>query len=199
MINPKHPLISASEKSGGVLSAKQLCEAGYNRPSLAKMVKNGELVRVRHGFYSLPNQLHDEYALLQSRCSRAFYSYGTALYFWGLSDRVPHTLDLTVSQGTNTTKIRRDNPDVRFHYVSPSLLELGKTETHSPQGGKVTLYDKERCVCDIVRARNKTDMQLYTQAIKHYFAQKPNTRKLLKYAKQLGVEDMIRSYVEVLM
>lgn len=199
MIDVKHSLISASEKSGGVLSAKQLCEAGYNRPSLAKMVKNGELVRVRHGLYSLPDQQHDEYALLQSRCSQAFYSYGTALYFWGLSDRVPHTLDLTVSQGTNTTKIRRDNPDVRFHYVSPSLLDLGKTEICSPQGSKVALYDKERCICDIVRARNKTDMQLYTQAIKHYFAQKPNTRKLLKYAKQLGVEGKIRSYVEVLM
>jgi predicted transcriptional regulator of viral defense system len=198
MIDAKQLLLAASEESGGVLSAKQICEAGYNRPALAQMVKNGELVRVRHGFYSLPDQLQDEYALLQSRSSQAVYSYGTALFFWGLSDRVPHILDLTVSQGTNTTKIRRDNPDVRFHYVSSSLLELGKTETPSPQGGIVTLYDKERCICDIVRARNKTDMQLYTQAIKHYFAQKPNTRKLLKYAKQLGVEDKIRSYVEVL-
>ena len=41
-------------------------------------------------------------------------------------------------------------------------------------------------------------MQLYTQAIKDYFKTKPNNRKLLKYGKLFGVEDKIRTYMEVL-
>jgi hypothetical protein len=116
-----------------------------------------------------------------------------------MSDRVPHILDLTVPQGANVMKIRHDNPDVRFHYVSPHLLGIGKTETHSPQGNTVVLYDKERCICDLIKARSKTDMQLYTQAIKLYFSQEANTRKLLKYGKQFGIEDKIRTYMEVLL
>jgi hypothetical protein len=116
-----------------------------------------------------------------------------------MSDRVPNVLDLTVPQGANVMKIRHDNPDVRFHYVSTHLLEIGKTETHSPQGGTVVLYDKERCICDLIKARSKTDMQLYTQAIKLYFSQEANTRKLLKYGKQFGIEDKIRTYMEVLL
>jgi hypothetical protein len=96
-------------------------------------------------------------------------------------------------------KIRRDNPDVRFHYVAANLLDLGKTETRSPQGGTIVLYDKERCICDLIRAHSKTDMQLYTQAIKLYFSQGTNTRKLLKYGKQFGIEDKIRTYMEVLL
>jgi hypothetical protein len=116
-----------------------------------------------------------------------------------MTDRVPHVLDVTVAQGTNVARVRRDNPDVRFHYVAVELLELGRTETHSPQGGTVVLYDRERCICDLVRARNKTDMQLYAQALRLYFSQKPNARKLLKYAKRLGIEDKVRTYMEVLL
>lgn len=41
-------------------------------------------------------------------------------------------------------------------------------------------------------------MQLYTQAIKDYFKAKPNNRKLLKYGKLFGIEDKIRTYMEVL-
>jgi hypothetical protein len=42
-------------------------------------------------------------------------------------------------------------------------------------------------------------MQLYTQAIKLYFAQGGNARKLLKYGKRFGIEDKIRTYMEVLL
>ncbi|MBO5069799.1 MAG: type IV toxin-antitoxin system AbiEi family antitoxin domain-containing protein [Roseburia sp.] len=42
------------------------------------------------------------------------------------------------------------------------------------------------------------DMQLYSQAIKNYFKSKPNNRKLLKYGKVFGIEDKIRTYMEVL-
>lgn len=41
-------------------------------------------------------------------------------------------------------------------------------------------------------------MQLYSQAIKDYFKSKPNNRKLLKYGKVFGIEDKIRTYMEVL-
>jgi predicted transcriptional regulator of viral defense system len=188
-----------ADESGGFLTTKQICEAGYSRTALARLVENGTLVHIRHGYYSFVDHLSDEYVLLQSRSSRSIFSHGTALFFWGMSDRVPHVLDLTVPQGANVTKIRRDNPDVCFHYITANLIELGKTETISPQGGSVMLYDKERCICDLIRARSKTDMQLYTQAIKLYFSQGANTRKLLKYGKQFGIEDKIRTYMEVLL
>jgi predicted transcriptional regulator of viral defense system len=195
----KFSLKKLAEKSGGVLTTKQICEVGYSRTTLARLVENGTLVHIRHGYYSFSDHLSDEYVLLQSRSSRSIFSHGTALFFWGMSDRVPHVLDLTVPQGANVEKIRRDNSDVRFHYVASDLLDLGKTKTHSPQGGMVVLYDKERCICDLIRARSKTDMQLYTQAIKLYFAQGGNARKLLKYGKQFGIEDKIRTYMEVLL
>ena len=63
----------------------------------------------------------------------------------------------------------------------------------------MSLYDKERCICDLIRNKDKIEMQLYSQAIKEYFKGKSNPRKLLKYLKLFKIEDKVRSYMEVLM
>ena len=78
------------------------------------------------------------------------------------------------------------------------MYDVGITEILSPQGAIVRLYDKERCICDLIRDKDKVDIQIYTQAIKDYFNTKADRRKLLKYSKVLDVEDKVRTYMEVL-
>ena len=110
-------LMKIAESSNGFIRTAQVEEAGLSRMHLGQYVNAGRLERIAKGLYVPIDGETDEYALLQARSSKAVYSYGTALFFWGLSDRTPHVLDLTVPQGTNMTKIKRDNPDVRIHYV----------------------------------------------------------------------------------
>ena len=42
------------------------------------------------------------------------------------------------------------------------------------------------------------DMQVFTQAVKDYFSSTSDMRKILKYAKAFGIEEKIRTYMEVL-
>ena len=109
-----------------------------------------------------------------------------------------HFIDMTVPQGTNISTIKRDYPQARFHYVMSAMYSIGITETTSPQGGLIRLYDRERCLCDIIRDKKNVDMQLYTQALKDYFRSGSDCRKLLKYGKKFGIEEQIRTYMEVL-
>ena len=95
-------------ESNGMITTAQVEADGISRTALKKYVDEGQLVRVRKGLYTVENYLADEYALLQARSGKALFSYGTALFLWGLSDRVPHTIDVTVPHGTNVTKIKRD-------------------------------------------------------------------------------------------
>ena len=97
------------------------------------------------------------------------------------------------------SRIRKDHPDLRVHYLKKELYEIGITETGTPMGSNVRLYDRERCICDLVRARKDMDMQLYSGAIKGYFSGHPDMRKILKYGKQFGIEDKLRTYSEVLL
>ncbi len=189
---------SIADDNGGFIKTSTVEAAGISRPMLRKYVEDGKLDQVRKGLYVLTDDLADEFALLQLQSTKAVFSYGTALYLWGLSDRTPHIFDITIPQGTNISRLKRDNPTIRFHYVQPEAYNMGITEIQSPQGAMVRLYDKERCICDLIRDKDKVDIQIYIQAIKDYFNTKADRRKLLKYSKVLGVEDRVRTYMEVL-
>ena len=187
-----------ANENNGLIKTSAVESAGVSRPMLRKYLEEDKLIRIRKGLYMLADDIVDDFAMIQIQYDKAIFSYGTALYLWGLSDRTPHTLDITVPQGKNISRLKRDNPDLRCHYVQPEIYELGITETTSPQGATVRLYDRERCICDLIRDKNQIDLQLYSQAIKDYFKSKPNNRKLLKYGKIFAIEDKIRTYMEVL-
>lgn len=187
-----------AEDNNGLIRTSQVEGLGISRPMIRKYLKTGKLEKIRKGLYILSDDFADEYALLQARSQKAVFSYGTALFLWDLSDRTPHVYDVTFPRGTNSNSLKKDIPNLRCHYVQQEIYGLGITEIKSPQGALVKVYDRERCICDLIRDKNQIDMQLYSQAIKGYFKSQPNIRKLLKYGKIFNIEDKIRTYMEVL-
>lgn len=187
-----------ADENNGFIRTSAVESAGISRPMLRKYVVDGKLEQIRKGIYVLADDLTDEFALIQIQSTKAVFSYGTALYLWGLSDRTPHIFDISVPQGANISRLKRDNQNIRCHYVQSDVYDIGITEITSPQGAIVRIYDKERCICDLIKDKDKVDIQIYTQAIKDYFNTKADRRKLLKYSKALGVEEKVRTYMEVL-
>lgn len=187
-----------ADNGNGFVKTSQIEEAGISRTAIKKYVDSGQLERIRKGIYAPADSDIDEFALLQVQCSSLIFSYGTALYIWGLTDMIPHTFDISVPHGENISRLLRDNQKIKAHYVMKEFYDLGITETQSPQGGLIHLYDKERCLCDLIKDKNQIEKQLYVQAIREYFKARPNVRKLLKYGKAFGIEEKIRTYMEVL-
>lgn len=188
-----------AKNNNGFVRTSQVEQLGISRPMLRKYTNDGKLEQVRKGIYALTDDFVDEYALLQEQAKDAIFSYGTALYLWGLSDRVPHIYDITVFKGKNVTVLKKNNPNLRCHYLMKEYYEIGITKICTPQGAIVKVYDKERCICDLIRDKDKVDSQLYIHAIKEYFKGSCDNRKLIKYGKVFGVEDRIRAYMEVLL
>ncbi|MBK5244646.1 MAG: type IV toxin-antitoxin system AbiEi family antitoxin domain-containing protein [Eubacteriaceae bacterium] len=187
-----------AENADGIITTKQIEEAGISRTRIRTLVEMGFIVKESQGIYSMANILVDEYKLIQLRSEKIVFSYGTALYLHGMSDRVPHTIDVTVPQGDNISRIKKDHPSIRFHYVKKECWDLGIITIKSPMGAEVRVYDKERCICDLIRDKKVMDMQIYIQAVQEYFRSENNARKLLKYGKKFGIEEKIRTYMEVL-
>ena len=183
----------------GFITTKVARENGIERHILSNMSKQGILVRIKNGVYKRPSDIVDEYPVIQSNNDKVIFSYGTALYFNDLSDRTPTVIHLSVPQGYNTSHLKNKFCNLKFHYVKKNVFDLGKILMNSPTGQQIWIYDKERCICDIVKSKNVVDMQIFSQAIKSYFKLKnKNIRKLLKYSKLLGVEKEIRNYIEVI-
>ena len=191
-------IIKKAEESGGLIKTSDIQELGNNRTYIRELVDEGLLVRESHGIYSVKGESPDEYAVIQKRSPKLIFSYGTALFFHGLSDRVPRVIDLTVPQGYNVSRIKKSFDNLRFHYVKPEGLMEGAEAVSTPQGFEVVAYNKERCICDLIKAEGNIDKQIYTQALRNYFVHSLNSRELIKMAKIIGVEEEVRRYMEVL-
>ncbi len=186
------------EGQGGVVSAGDLMQAGVDRVKLYELLAKGVLRKESHGHYSLAEDEPDEYSIIQKRSDKLIFSHGTALYLHGMSDRIPHEIDITVPQGDNVSRIKKSNPHTRFHYCKKELWRLGITDVKTPMGYSVKAYDPERCICDIIRDKNNIDRQIYIQAVQEYFRHKCNPRRIIKYSKEFNIESKVRNYMEVL-
>ncbi|MCR4933386.1 MAG: type IV toxin-antitoxin system AbiEi family antitoxin domain-containing protein, partial [Lachnospiraceae bacterium] len=113
------------ESNGGVVSAADLQHAGIERIGLYALLANEILKKESHGNYVLAENEPDEYKIIQNRSEKLIYSHGTALFLNGMSDRVPHTLDITVPQGDNISRIKKAYQNTRFHYCKKELWNLG--------------------------------------------------------------------------
>lgn len=198
-MNEENEILEKLSDENGLIFVRDAEVKGINRYRLSYLAKENKIDRVGQGVYALKDEIFDEYVLLQGNSKRVIYSYHTALYFHGLSDRVPSQIHISVPQGYNASRLKERFDDLVVHYVKKEVFELGKEIGTSPLGGEIVLYDVERTICDIVKDQKNIDSQVFSGAIKEYFAiGNINSRKLIKYARRLRVEEEIRRYLEVM-
>ena len=186
------------EENNGFITSAQVTEAGLQRRMLGELAEAGAIYRVERGIYALPDVREDEMYFLQYRFAKGVFSNETALYLHGLSDRTPQAYTLTFPQGYNASGLKKHNARVKF--VMPEIYDLGITETPSPCGNAIRVYDKERTLCDIVKGNNSCDIQLVNQAMKAYAGSlDKDMAKLIAYAERLRVKPKILRYMEVLL
>ena len=65
-------------------------------------------------------------------------------------------------------------------------------------GNKVKAYDIERCICDIIRSKNRLDLEHFKYIIREYIKRKDKDLiKLSKYADKMGIKEEVMDFVEV--
>lgn len=181
----------------GYLTTKDVIEHNIPRIYLSRLVHEHIIERVSRGIYIKSNDIPDDMVILQKKSKNAIYSHMTALYLYGLSNRIPIKYDITVNQGYNG-KLQIEN-NVNLFYIKRDLLELGLISYNLNSGYEIKVYDLERTICDIIKSRNRLDQELVNKAIREYFYSKnKNILKLYEYAKKLGIYDKVRNIFEVL-
>ena len=63
-------------------------------------------------------------------------------------------------------------------------------------GNKVKVYDIERCICDIIRSKNRMDLELIKHSVRKYIKRTDQDLvKLSLYAEKLGIKEVVMDYV----
>jgi hypothetical protein len=96
-----------AKKGGGLITTAQIENAGISRVLIPTFVEEGILLKESRGIYYYADEFPDVLQIIQANNPRVIYSYGTALYLWNMSDRIPHVWDISVPQGFNATRIKK--------------------------------------------------------------------------------------------
>lgn len=184
-------------KQNGYLFTAEVEKKGISRTYLAKYVKENNLEKVAKGIYISEDTWKDELYVLQKRYAKIVFSGETALYLHGLIDREYSEISVTVPPLFNRTRLCEQG--IIVHQDKTEVYELGIMELETSFGNKIRTYDKEKCICDMLRRRNM-EVQLFQTAMKTYMRdQSKEMSKLIGYAKKLKVREELMKYVEVML
>ena len=185
------------DAQGGILTAADIQRLGYSRGMLHVYSRAGLLERYSCGVYIRPGTLADDMLYMQRKFPSLIFSHESALYLLGLAERTPFRHSVTIpSDATLPSSLAKV---CTCYYMKPQLHELGLTELRTTMGNIVRGYNAERCVCDLLRSKNRVDIECYTAAIKLYFSSnEKNLHRLAEYATKLGVMNKLIPYLEVL-
>ena len=185
------------ENNGYVFTA-QVEKAGISRTYLLKFVRENNLERVARGIYISQDTWVDELYILQVCNPRIIYSGETALYLHGMIDREYTDICITVPPRFNQTRLR--NKGVIVHQQKAAIYQLGIVEVKTNYGNVVRIYNKERCICDIIKNRENIEVQQFQAAMKTFMRDKTkDMSRLMWYGEQLKIRDEIMKYVEVML
>ena len=179
--------------NGGYITSKILTELGIHRMYLKIMLDKHLIEKVNRGVYISRKTIEDSFFTFQLRYPKVIFSRFTALYVYVLTEIIPYNYDLTTNYTYHVENVYRNHNIIR---CKQELLNLGLTEVETPYGNKVKAYERERCICDIIKYKNKLDLEQVKKSVKMYLKDKnKDLIKLSEYSKIMGINKEVMDFV----
>lgn len=186
--------------SGGIAKTADLIAAGISKNTLKELTENGVLLRIRHGYYQLADDIDiSEAQYLAALLPEGIICVESALFYYGYNDFAPREWTIAVPRAIPLTKLKFDVVSIRPYFIQKEAMDIGKTEA-SFDGIALSIYDRERTICDCFKYRTKLDSELFSKAINAYVADdQKNLSNLSLYAKKIGIYKRVMDLMEVML
>lgn len=195
-MNYENKVLEYMKSNSDTITIEEINKQGIPRIILTRLLNKDLIERIKPGLYVIKDSWGDEYFNLIYKSNYAIYSHLTSLYFNDLCERVPLEYDITVKQNYSGSLLNNDK--VKLYYVKEDVYELGLVIMKSPQGKLIRCYDVERCLCDLIKCKDKIYLEYLKYAFNEYYkVQKNDTKKLYEYAKKLNVYEKVKKFMEV--
>ena len=111
----------------------------------------------------------------------------------GLTTSLPQAYHIAVKRGRKVTL--PVFPKVELHHITETMFDIG-VEEQIVSGYRIQIYNKERCVCDAIKYRNKVGMDVCAEVVNSYLALPDRNLSLLfDYADKLRVKRILEQYI----
>ena len=205
-------IVTYFKKHGGYALMKELKASSFQTRDIARLLKEGAIVKVKPGLYRLANIGEMVLPLPKIKGSGNMISQGiidvckaipdgviclvSALAFHDLTTFNPSEIYVAIPNAAKVPKI--DFPPLRVFYFRERFYKPGIEHITTPNC-TIKIYNKEKTICDVFRYRNKYGEDLALEALKNYLSRKKaNVNKLRKYAGICQVKTVMMPYLKAL-
>lgn len=184
-------------KARHMLRLKDFAAHGIGSETLARLVRDEEVVRPARGLYQLPDATADaRHALAEASAlvPRGIVCLISALQFHQLTLQMPSAVWMAIDRTAWRPKI--DYPPIRFVRFTGTALAEG-VERHRIEGVDVPITNPARSIVDCFRYRTKVGLDVAMEGLREGLRRRKTTSdELWTYAKRARIWSTMRPYVE---
>lgn len=187
-------------KRGGIAKSSDFVAAGIRAVDVVNLCNDGFLERVRHGYYRLAGAEEiSEEQLLATLIPQGIVCAESALFHYGYSDFAPRKWSIAIPRSMSRAKLKVNELSLQPYYMQQEIYELGIT-TSDFNGVTLSVYDRDRTICDCFKYRSRLDNEVFSKALSAYANDSnKNLINLSTYAKKLRVYKKVTELMEVLL
>ena len=184
-------------KTHGPMRRIELGNASIHPETLARMLKDGTLIRVSRGLYQLADTevtaSHD-LAEVAKLVPNGVICLVSALQFHELTLQIPGRVWLAISP--KARKPRFDYPPTRVVRFGPRAISLG-VQTHIVDGVSVPIFDPAKTVVDCFRFRRHVGLDVALEGLHNVVRSgKAKPAQIVNYARDIRIWSVLRPYLE---
>ncbi len=202
-INQDHLLAKERDifrKNGGILRTAQAIKLGIHPRTLYAMREKGIIEVLSRGLFrlsELPPLDQPDLTTIASSIPRGVICLVSALSFYDLTTQIPHEVYVALNRGSEKPRIKY--PPAKYFWFSGEAFSKGIT-THPISKIPVKIYSPEKTIADCFKYRNKIGLDTSVEALRKWASRKKfNLKVLTEYAQILGVEKVMRPYLEAIL
>jgi predicted transcriptional regulator of viral defense system len=181
----------------GMLRLREFLAAGIAEETLARLVRQGRVVRAARGLYQRANakpEAAHSIAEAAKIVPNGVICLVSALQFHGLTTQMPSQIWMAIRRSTWTPTIAY--PPIRFVYFGEKAFST-EIETHKIERIPVRIYGVAKTIVDCFRYRNKIGIDVALEALRGAIDKRMcSTAEISKIAHELRALRVIQPYLE---
>ena len=182
-----------------IFSMQELKSRGFSQYKVNKLVSEGKLIKLNKSYYENTAYRGEEsdFYYIEVYAPKGVICLLSAAVYYHLTTFIPDAVDVAIPRKAKVSTMP-DRPQLNVHHYTDDRHALGVTTVREGKN-KFRIYDMEKTVADIVFYKEKVGIEETKEILVAYLRRKDrNLDRLLKYAKLMKCEKVLRQYLDVL-
>lgn len=182
------------------ITTEKLLKQGLSHYKINRLVADGTLKKANRSTYEnlLYSGDENDFYTASAYAPHGVICLLSAARFHGLTEFLPDSVDVAIERKQKISTLPKW-PQLRVYYFPRKRMSLG-IEKYNENGNYFRVFSPEKTVVDLLHYRNREGIEECSEVLKNYL-KRPHRDldRLYTYAKELGDDKVLRTYLEVLL